>query len=133
MTISLDSSAATPAEVRRSLYESIGGAPAVAAAVDSLYERLLADPATAHFFTGMDMSMLRGHMRMFLTGALGGAPDRPGRDLAAAHAHLGIKGEDFDRVAGHLVDTLNSLAVPADLINQIVALVGTLRSAIVSA
>src|SRR3954447_13881267 len=37
------------------IYDSIGGPPAVSAAVDDFYLRVLADPALAPFFAGIDM------------------------------------------------------------------------------
>ena len=39
-----------------SIYEQIGGAPAVAAAVDDLYVGILGDPGLAHYFDGVDMA-----------------------------------------------------------------------------
>ena len=38
-----------------SIYDSIGGEPAVRAAVDDFYARLLADRQLAAFFTGTDL------------------------------------------------------------------------------
>ena len=37
-------------------YERIGGAPAVSAVVNRFYEAVLADPALAPYFTGVEMS-----------------------------------------------------------------------------
>ena len=49
-----------------SIYDSIGGAPAVRAAVDDFYERVLGDPRLAPFFTGTDMNRLKSHQRAFI-------------------------------------------------------------------
>jgi hemoglobin len=123
----------TPAPTRRrTLYDAIGGPAAVGAAVDGLYDRLLGDPATAHFFEGVDVAKVNGHMRLFLTSALRGVAPRGGRDLGAAHAHLGITDADFDRVAGHLVATLEGLGLGADLVGGVVGLVAPMRSVVVA-
>jgi len=114
------------------IYDSIGGAPALAAAVDDFYTRLLADPRLAGYFAGADLRQLKSHQRAFLAAALGGPQLYQGRDLGAAHAHLAITEEDFDGVVAHLVDTLVGLSVPDETIEQIGALLAPLREAIVS-
>jgi hemoglobin len=114
-----------------SVYEEIGGAAAVAAAVDGLYERILGDPVLGGWFTGVEMGRQKRHMRAFMATALGGAEVYAGRDMGAAHAGLRITDEAFDRVVGHLVDTLTSLGVPADTIAAIGAKLAPLRAQVV--
>jgi hemoglobin len=116
-----------------SVYDQIGGKPAVSAAVDGLYERLLADPALAPYFADTDMERQKRHMRAFMAVALGGADVYGGRDLGSAHARLAVTHDAFDRVVAHLVDTLASLGVPAELIQAIGAKLAPLRAQIVTA
>lgn len=115
-----------------SVFEQIGGKPAVSAAVDGLYERLLADPVLAPYFTGTDMERLKGHMRAFMAVALGGADLYAGRDMRSAHAGLRVTHDAFDRVVAHLVDTLVSLGVPVELIEAIGAKLAPLRAQVVT-
>ena len=115
-----------------SVYEQIGGRPAVSAAVDGLYERLLADPALAPYFAGTDMERLKRHMRAFMAVALGGADLYAGRDMHTAHAGLSVTHDAFDRVVGHLVDTLVSLDVPVAIIQAIGDKLAPLRDEIVT-
>jgi hemoglobin len=115
-----------------SIYETIGGAPAVHAAVDDFYKRVLADPSLARFFDGIDMAGLKAHQRSFIAAAIGGPEVFAGRDMAIAHAGLGISDADFDAVVSHLVATLTSLSVPDDIIGQIGAALSPLRSDIVT-
>ncbi len=52
-------------------------------------------------------------------------------DIRAAHSNSiskGLNGYHFDCVAENLVATLTALAVPQDIIDQIVAIVGPLRA-----
>jgi hemoglobin len=116
-----------------SIYDSIGGASAVRAAVDGFYARVLADPQLAPFFTGTDLNRLKAHQRAFIAAAIGGPEIFEGRDMAPAHAGLGISGADFDAVVGHLVDTLTGLGVPAETIGHIGGALAPLRSDIVTA
>jgi hemoglobin len=116
-----------------SIYDAIGGAGAVRAAVDDFYARVLADPRLAPFFTGTDLNRLKAHQRAFIAAAIGGPEIFSGRDMASAHAGLGITDADFDAVVGHLVDTLSGLGVPEETIGQIGSALAPLRSDIVSA
>jgi hemoglobin len=115
-----------------SIYDAIGGADAVRAAVGLLYQRILADPALVPYFQGVDMRRLNQHMRAFIAAALGGPDLYAGRDLGAVHARLAITGEHFDAVAGHLAATLAELGVPDELNQTIIARVASLRPVIVA-
>lgn len=116
-----------------SIYESIGGAAAVRAAVDDFYARLLADPDLAPFFARTDMRRLKAHQRSFIAAAIGGPEIFAGRDMATAHAGLGITDAQFDAVVAHLVDTLAALGVPGEVIGQIGAALTPLRASVVAA
>jgi hemoglobin len=116
-----------------SIYDSIGGGPAVRAAVDDFYARVLADPQLAPFFTGVGLQHLKAHQRAFIAAAIGGPEIYQGRDMAAAHAGLAITDVDFDAVVGHLVDTLTGLGVPQETIGQIGGALAPLRGDIVTA
>lgn len=115
------------------IYDSIGGAAAVRAAVDDFYDRVLADPGLAPFFAQTDLQRLKAHQRSFIAAAIGGPEIFAGRDMATAHAGLGIADAQFDAVVTHLVDTLAGLGVPADTIGQIGAALAPLRASIVTA
>jgi hemoglobin len=115
------------------IYDEIGGAGAVSAAVEDFYQRLLADPDLAPFFADVDLRKLKSHQRSFIAAALGGPEIYAGRDMAAAHAGLDISNADFDAVVGHLVDTLASLGVPDATIATIGSALAPLRADIVTA
>ena len=115
-----------------SIYEQIGGREAVAAAVDVFYARVSRDATLAGYFARTDMRRQKMHMRAFLAVALGGPEIYRGRDMAAAHAGLGITDAVFDRVVDHLVATLIELAVPTELIVAIGEKVAPLRALVVA-
>ena len=132
MTISADTVA--PAEATAvNVYQAIGGRAAVAAAVDGLYGRIVADPVLGRFFPRGVAAKHRAYVVTVLGEALGGPERYRGPDLAKAHRGLGITDDDFDRTAGHLVATLDSLGVPGHLADQIVGIVAGLRPAVVTA
>ena len=115
-----------------SLYDAIGGRPAVVAAVEVLYRRLLADPELAPFFPDGVGARHRRYLATFLGEALGGPRRYRGPDIATAHRGLGISDAHFDRTAAHLAATLDELGVPGHLADRIVGIVAGLRSAVVT-
>ena len=119
-------------ESQPSLYKRLGGAKAVSVAVEEFYGRVLSDPQLAHFFEFTNMDWLKRSQTAFLTQALGGPALYKGTDMQSAHAGLGITHDDFNRVAGHLVDSLKSLGVGRSLIDEVVEIVLPLSSEIVS-
>jgi hemoglobin len=94
-----------------SIYERLGEQRGIRAAVDDFYERILADPELTSYFDGIDMSRLRAHQTKLLVQVTGGPVEYDGRDLAVAHDGLAVTPQAFDRVVGHLVDTLADLDV----------------------
>ncbi|HVW32404.1 MAG TPA: methyl-accepting chemotaxis protein [Acidimicrobiia bacterium] len=115
------------------LFDQIGGRDALAAAVDELYVRLLADAELAPYFAGRDLTRLKNRQVQFFSAALGG-PDRyRGRSMRTAHNSLGITQDHFDRVAGHLGDVLGDLGVPGEITEAILETVSSLSPEIVSA
>lgn len=115
-----------------SIYERIGGAASVQAAVEQFYTRVLADPRLDHYFAGVDVTRLKSHQRSFIAAALGGPQLFAGRDMATAHAGLNITDDDFDAVVAHLAGTLADLGVPAEDITEIAATLAPLRNQIVT-
>jgi hemoglobin len=132
MTICSDTVA--PAEATSvNVYQAIGGRAAVAAAVEGLYGRILADPVLSRFFPRGVAAKHRAYVVTVLGEAIGGPERYRGPDLAKAHRGLGITDADFDRTAGHLAATLDSLGVPGHLADYIVGIVAGLRPAVVTA
>jgi hemoglobin len=78
------------------------------------------------------MRRLRAHQVALLVQVTGGPAGYSGRDLAAAHEHLGITPQDFDRVVGHLAATLADLGVQPDDIAEVGAALAAHRDEIVT-
>jgi hemoglobin len=121
----------TTNDAAMTVYEAIGGQPAILAAVDLFYHRVLNDPLLAPYFAETAMPRLKGHQAAFLARALHGPARYPGRSMKEAHAGLGITDEAFNRVAEHLSQTLASLGVSLALVDDVIAAIAPLRADIV--
>lgn len=105
-----------------SVYEAIGGAAAVDAAVDIFYRKVLSDDRISEFFDTVDMVEQHQKQKAFLTMAFGGPNAYTGKDMREAHAHMNLTEEHFTAVAEALVGTLEDLSVPQEHIDSIVGI-----------
>jgi len=112
------------------LFEQLGGAPAVDAAVDIFYRKVLSDERVSRFFEDVDMDRQRGKQKAFLTMAFGGPHNYSGKDMRAGHARLvtmGLNDSHFDAVVELLGGTLKELGVADNLIAQVAAIAESTR------
>jgi hemoglobin len=114
------------------IYDRIGGHEAIEVVVEDFYARVLADEQLASFFSGTNMNRLKGKQAEFLAAALGGPEPYTGVSMKQAHKGRGITMYHFNLVAGHLTDALSAAGVPAETVDEILALVAPLASDIAS-
>lgn len=114
-----------------SLFEKLGGLPAIKAVVEEFNRRLLEDNSLKGFFKNTDMDRQIQSQIEFLTFTLGGPNNYKGRPIKKAHEGLGITEFHFDRLAEHLVETLNWAGVGDLEINAVLELIGPLKSEVV--
>jgi hemoglobin len=114
-----------------SLYERIGGEPALMAAVDIFYAKVLADELTRPFFVGLDMEKQVRKQISFMAWAMGGPESYKGRDLEVAHRDLvrtkGLSDVHFDAVVRNLEQTLVELGIERALVDEVLGVVGQTR------
>ena len=119
----------------QTLYERIGGADAVEAAVRLMYDKILADPMLAPFFARFTHSRMSHLIRMqcdFIGSAIGGPETYEGMDMKSVHRDRGITTLHFMRVAEHLSAALGELGVGANDAADLLAIVATLHDDVVT-
>ena len=114
------------------LYDRLGEAPAIEAAVDDFYARVLADASLASYFSGVDLDRLRAHRARLLRDRARGPQRYRGRSMDVAHRGLDITDDAFDRVVGHLAGTLRALGVDDDTIGEVAGALAPLRAQVVT-
>ena len=121
----------TTPEKALTLYDKIGGAAAVDAAVDVFYRKVLNDYRINRFFDDIDMDSQAAKQKAFFTMAFGGPNNYTGTDMRNAHARLvkmGLNNDHFNVVMEHLGATMQELNVPAELIAQAAAIAESTRN-----
>jgi hemoglobin len=125
----------TSKPAQQSLYEQLGGQPAVEAAVDLFYRKVLKDNRIKAFFDDVDMDKQIAKQKAFLTMVFGGPANYAGKDMRAGHAHLvkrGLNDSHVDAVIELLGQTLTELGVSQPLIDQVAALANSVRNDVLS-
>jgi hemoglobin len=118
-------------ETAASAFDRLGGADAIAAIVDELYDRAQEDPELAPYFHTTDMAVQRGKLAEMLGEALGG-PKAPWLlGLAEAHRGRGITNRHFSLLAAHLIDVLLERHVDPDEVDAVMSWVARGREAVV--
>ena len=113
-----------------SLYQKLGGAPAVTTAAEIFYRKVLADDRIAHFFDDVDMDLQVAKQAAFLAMVLGGPNAYTGQDMRSAHASLvdrGLSDQHFDAVLEHLAATLRELSVSEAEIAEVAGIAESVR------
>ncbi len=119
-------------DTNESLFERIGGMDAVNAAVDVFYKKVISDPMINHFFENVDIEKQSTKLKSFVAYACGAPMKYSGKQMAEAHAHMSIKEEHFNSVAGHLSDTLTQLGLDSELVQEVMEVVGSTQNDIVN-
>jgi hemoglobin len=112
------------------LFERLGGAPAMEAAVDIFYRKVLSDDRISRFFDDVDMERQAAKQKAFLTMVTGGPANYTGQDMRQGHAHLvaqGLNDDHFDAVVELLAGTLTELGANAADIAEVGALANSVR------
>jgi hemoglobin len=113
------------------LFERLGGEAAIEAAVVDFYERVMADPILAPFFSHLDMGAQIKKQIAFMSMAFGGPNPYTGRNLREAHARLvanGLGDAHFDAICTHLATTLRELGIDDKTIAEVSQIVEATRS-----
>lgn len=122
------------AAMEESLYDRLGGYTAIEAVVNVFAEKLFADPQVGPFFKGMGTDTRKSFIQKntnLVCNVTGGPCKIISRPALTVHTGLGITEADFNIVVGHLVSTLNEFKVPAELQQELLAIIGTLKQDIV--
>ena len=119
-----------------SLYQRLGGMPAIRAVIDDFVTRILQDEKVAPFFAHAASSpentaAYKARLADFVCQATGGPCQYTGADMVTAHKGRGVTEEAFNAVVADLVATLDKLQVPDQEKSQLLGLLAPMKPAIV--
>lgn len=127
------SSTAAAAAPQKSLYERLGGLEAITAVVDEFIKVLGADERLNKKFakSGMNGPRVRLHLIEQICEATGGPCKYTGLSMKQSHKNMGITEGEFNAGVEDLVKVLDKFNVPAAEKNELLGVLGGLKSQIV--
>ena len=115
----------------KSLYDRLGGKDAITAVVDEFAGRVLADARINQKFAHSDPVRLKAQLVDQICFASGGPCQYTGRDMKTTHMNMGVTGGEFGALVEDLVGALDKFNVPAAEKNELLGLLGPMKSDIV--
>jgi len=132
LAVALDASP----QAQKSLYDRLGGKPAIVAVVDDCVANCAADVRINKFFTATaaDKNRLAAFKNKLvdqICEAAGGPCKYTGRDMKTAHAGMGIGNAEFNALVEDLTKSLNKFKVAKAEQDQLLGVLGPMRAQIV--
>ncbi|HYU82551.1 MAG TPA: group 1 truncated hemoglobin [Candidatus Polarisedimenticolia bacterium] len=115
----------------RSLFERLGGTDAITAVVKDFRDRCGGDSRINSKFARTDMPRLTSMLIDQVSEATGGPAKYTGRDMKTAHAEMGVTTGEFNALVENLVATLNKFGVGKAEQDELLGILGPLKSDIV--
>ncbi len=115
----------------QSLYDRLGKKEAITAVVDEFAGRVLADARINKKFAKTDPVRLKMELVDQICFASGGPCQYTGRDMKSTHSMMGVTAGEFNALVEDLVGALDKFKVPAAEKNELLGLLGPMKSDIV--
>jgi len=134
----LNAAAVRAAEQKKSLYERLGGAYAIATVVDTFIEKLLVDdtlnanPAIREARARVPKAGLKFHVTALVCQVTGGPQTYSGRSMKEAHRTLHITEREWDAMVQDFVAVLDQYKVPKAEQSELLTIVGSTKGDIVA-
>ena len=116
---------------QKSLYDRLGGQPAVTAVVDDFVGNVAADNRINGFFARTDIPRLKKNLVDQICQGTGGPCTYTGRDMRTAHKGVNITDAQFNALVEDLVKTLDKFKVPEKEKGELLGVLGPMKPQIV--
>jgi hemoglobin len=116
---------------KKSLYDRLGGQPAVTAVVDDFVGNVAADNRINGFFARTDIPRLKKNLVDQICQGTGGPCTYTGRDMRTAHKGMNITDAQFNALVEDLVKTLDKFKVPEKEKGELLGVLGPMKPQIV--
>jgi hemoglobin len=138
--------------VKRSLFERLGGEEGIALIVEDWVNRAIADPRVNWERKGVKKggfgfdrgdsvewpntpengTRMKKHIAQFIANSTGGPTLYEGKEMKPVHAPMQITNDEFEAAIGDLKASLDNLGVPTEEQKELLAVIETARPQIVS-
>ena len=123
--------ATTDAMEKKSLYERLGGQPAITAVVDDFIGNVAADKRINGRFAKANIPHLKMRLVELISAGAGGPVPYTGLNMKAAHAGMNITDAEFADLVEDLVKSLDKFRVPEEEKSELLGILGPMKGDIV--
>jgi hemoglobin len=116
---------------QKSLYERLGGRPAITAVVGQFVGNVAADKRINMRFMNTDIPQLKTLLVEFVCSATGGPEKYEGRDMNTTHGGMQLVDDEFNALVEDLASALDKFNVPAKEKGELLGALGPLKPQIV--
>jgi hemoglobin len=116
---------------QKSLYDRLGGTPAIQAVVDDFIGNVAADARINQRFARANIPRLKMMLVEQICEASGGPCKYTGKSMPDAHRGMGVTDADFTALVEDLVKSLDKFKVPAREKNELLSALGGMKGSIV--
>ena len=117
---------------KKSLYDRLGGKPAITAVVDDFIGNVAGDGRINKRFANANIPRLKGMLVDQICGATGGPCKYTGQNMKDAHTGMKIMDAEFGALVEDLVKSLDKFKVPAQEKSELLAALGGMKGDIVN-
>ena len=117
---------------KKSLYDRLGGKPAITAVVDDFIGNVAGDTRISRRFASADIPRLKRMLVDQICQASGGPCTYTGASMKDAHKGMKITDAEFNGLVEDLVKSLDKFKVPAQERNDLLGALGGMKSDIVN-
>jgi len=126
-----DKPAPPPAPTQKSLYDRLGGAPAITAVVADFVGNTTTDPRIMDRFFNVDAENLKAKLVEFVSVAAGAQIKYTGKSMEDVHAGMDLVDDEFNALVEDLVKSLDKFKVPEKEKNEVLGALGPLKPTMV--
>jgi hemoglobin len=115
-----------------SLYDRLGGKPAITAVVDDFIANVAGDDRINGRFGATDIPKLKSRLVDQVCNATGGPCTYTGKDMKTAHTGMRIQEAEFNALVEDLIKSLNKFKVGKQEQNELLGALGSMKGDIVN-
>lgn len=131
VVLALGACSQMPMQKEASLYDRLGGKPAITAVVDDFIGNVAADTRINGRFAGTNIPRLKQMLVDQICAASGGPCTYKGRDMVSAHRGMNISDGEFNALVADLIKSLDKFKLPEKEKGELLSALGGMRSDIV--
>ena len=130
-TAAVDTTAKAAAAAPKSLYDRLGGQPAITAVIDSFVATVAKDDRINKKFAKSDVARVKKNLVDQVCAQTGGPCTYTGLTMKEAHEQMGVTEGEFNALVEDLVKTLTAYNVPKTEQDELLNALGSMKGDIV--